>query len=300
MIIDRHVPRQRRSSTGEPNRRHSTLVARVLALPLLIAVVAYSAPAQAADQSGTSDSTGRTQDSILTSAFIALAKDSTLIDEYQKIIAIYKTRKQYQQELQAADHMISAVPSSDIAYYTLADAELDNGDPDAAIDALHRALVIEPAFPKALTLMAEAHSMNKNTDSALYYLDQAIAQNPRYAQAHSQKAMLLTQLGRDRDAVESYRAASELLPDSYDAWLKYAKALLRSGDTTESLGVLHYVITLNPRCADARYLLALASAATGHREDAIKAYEYFILNFPTDPRALEAERTARAMGWTGP
>ena len=132
------------------------------------------------------DSTARAQDSIMSSAFLALAKDSTLVDEYQKILAIYKARKQYEQELLTAEHMISAAPSSAMAYYSLADAQLDNGDPDEAIKALTRALVIEPSFPKALVLMAEAHTMNKASDSALVYLNRDTLQNfPKLLQSLS-------------------------------------------------------------------------------------------------------------------
>lgn len=278
---------------------------RVTALTLFLFVLAFilCAADAAHAQSGTSagnDSTGRAQDSILSSAFMALAKDSTLIEEYQKIVGIYKARKQFQQELVSAEHMTTAIPSSPIAYYTLADAELDNGDPDAAIGALNKAITIEPSFPKALVLMAEAYSMNKKSDSALLYLNKAIDLNPRYAQAQLQRATLLSGLGREREALESYRAASELLPDSYDAWYKYARSLLKTGDTTDLLETLRYVNTLNEHSADARLLYAQACAAVGRKEEAIKAYEFFILNFPADPRSLEAERIARGMGWKGP
>lgn len=300
------------SSRRRATRRISGKVLPLLAaIPLALSAVGAlgalpcaASPCTAAPDAGLAqrslDSTSRAQDSIMTSAFMALAKDSTLVDEYQKILGIYKARKQYEQELLTAQHMISAAPSSAMAYYSLADAELDNGDPDEAIKALSRALVIEPSFPKALVLMAEAHTMNKASDSALVYLNRAIALNPRYAQAHIQRATLLSQLGRDAEAIESFRAASELLPDSYDAWFKYARALVRSGDSAEAVDVLRYVISLDEGSADAHYLFAQACAGAGRKDEAIAAYKEFFLHFPRDSRALEAERAARALGWNGP
>ena len=242
------------------------------------------------------DSLRQAQDSIITVANAAIAHDSTLVDEYAKIIAIHKSRKHYETELTVAGLMQGRNPGSALANFIYGDAQLDNGAPEKAIEPLQHALTIEPIFVRARATLAEAYTMMKSYDSALAQLDTALRSNPRYAQAHVQRAALLTQLGRDSEAVESYRAASELLPDTFGPWLKLGRALIKIGNYDEAIDALTYAMSLNSASADALYLFAEANEKGGHTAEATHAYEQFMLHFPTDRRALDAERAARALG----
>jgi tetratricopeptide (TPR) repeat protein len=242
------------------------------------------------------DSLRQAQDSIVTVANAAIAHDSTLVDEYAKIIAVHKTRKRYEEELAIAALMQGRNPESSLANFIYGDAELDNGAPEKALDPLKRALIIDPAFVRARATLAEAYTMLKIYDTALTHLDTALRSNPRYAQAHVQRAALLTQLGRDSEAVESYRAASELLPDTFGPWLKLGRALIKVGNYDDAIDALTYAMSLNNASPDALYLFAEANEKGGHTAEAVHAYEQFMLHFPTDRRALDAERSARALG----
>jgi tetratricopeptide (TPR) repeat protein len=241
------------------------------------------------------DSLQRVQDSVYYAASIAIARDSTQLDEYQKIIAIYKARKRFDEELKIAQQMVAANPAAPTAYFAVGDAQLDNGAPELAIEPLGKALIIEPAFVRVRVVLAEAYAMLKSFDTALCHLDTAITFNPRYAQAHMQKAALLTQLGRDSEAVESYRAAAELLPDSFNPWMKLARGLFKAGRFEEAIDAVQYATTLNTNSSDALYLYAETCEQLGRITDAIAAYENFMLRFPTDRRALDAERAAREL-----
>jgi tetratricopeptide (TPR) repeat protein len=242
------------------------------------------------------DSIERVKDSTLNAAYLAIARDSTLVDEYQKIIDIHKARKQQDRQLQIAKRMASANPASALAYLSLGDAQLDNDLPDSAVVSLKRALTIDPNFVRAHTMLAEAYTSLKYDDSALIHLDSAVAYNPRYAQAHVQRAALLSKLGRDSEAVEDYRAASELLPAQFSAWYKLGKVLMKVHDYEEAASALKYACSLDSSSADALFLFAEASAGAGQTQAATHAYEQFMLRFPTHSQALEAERRARAMG----
>jgi tetratricopeptide (TPR) repeat protein len=245
---------------------------------------------------GTADSLARLQDSVLYASSLAIAADSAKVEEYQKIAAIYKSRKRFDEELKIAQAMLAANPASALAYFTIGDAQLDNSAPELALEPLGKALIIEPTFVKVRVVLAEAFSMMKAFDSALQQLDTAIAFNPRYAQAHIQKAALLSQLNRDNEAVESYRAAAELLPDSFAPWMKLAKGLYRASRYEEAIDVLQYATSLNAESPDALFLYAETCERLGRIPDAAKAYEDFMLRFPTERRALDAERAARELG----
>lgn len=269
------------------------------ALSLLFLFLLAGAPSPVAAQNGAprnaADSLRRTQDSILATANKAIRGDSTLLDEYQKIIGVLKARRHYDAELTLAEKMIAANPGSALAYFTYGDAQLDNALPDRAIGTLMKALVVEPRFVRARVTLAEAYMMMKSYDTALAELDTAIAHNPRYAQAHVQRAAVLAQLGRETEAIENYRAVSELLPDSYAHWLKLGRLLLDAGQPEEAIEALEYASVLNPESSDAHYFHAEALARSGRREEAIQAYNAFWMRFPRDRRALDAERAAREL-----
>jgi tetratricopeptide (TPR) repeat protein len=271
----------------------------------LLAIVCFAAahccavqPLAAQDATRTAfptDSLESSQDSILSASNAAIAGDSTRVDEYQKIAAVYKSRKRFAEELKIAQAMVAANPASAPAYFSLGDAQLDNSAPELALEPLGKALIIEPTFVRVRVVLAEAYSMMKAFDSALQQLDTAIAFNPRYAQAHMQKAALLTLLNRDSEAVECYRAAAELLPDSFSPWMKLARGLYKAGRFEDALDALQYATSLNAESSDAAYLLAETCERLGRIGEAVRAYESFMIRFPTDRRALEAERSAREL-----
>ncbi len=240
-----------------------------------------------------SDSLRRSQDSVLDAARQAIRRDSSLLDEYQKIITVLKARRHYDQELLLAERMVAANPGSALAYFTQGDAQLDNAMPDKAIGTLLKALRVEPHFVRARVTLAEAHMMMKSYDTALIELDTAIAHNPRYAQAHVQRAKVLTQLGREAEAVANYQAISELLPDSFIHWMKLGRLLLKIGRPEEAIESLEYAVMLNSESSDAHFFHAEALAKAGRKDEAIRAYNDFWMRFPRDHRALEAERIAR-------
>ncbi len=246
------------------------------------------------------DSLERYQDSVLNSAFIALAGDSTLVDEYEKIATIFKARHKYTQELATTSRLIRINPYSPVANFIQADALLDNSFIDSAIVHLYRSLTLEPSFVRARTTLADAYKMKKAYDTSLWMLDTAIAQNPRYAQAHSQRAELLTQIGHDTEAIASYRTASELLPNSYPIWMLLSRAYIKIKNYDEAIDALAYARSLRPNSADALYLYAESNLRGDRLGEAIKAYEEFALEFPLDKRALEAERIARRLRDTAP
>ena len=277
--------------------RVAAAIARRLALWSLLLTCWRAATEARAQQPyrPTIDSLSRAQDSIIDASLEVIMRDSTSIEEYQKIIAIYKSRKRFSEELALATQMASANPASSAAAFAVGDAQLDNGAPDLAIPLLNKALLLEPTFVRARVALAEAYTMLRATDTALAHLDTAVAMNPRYAQAQIQRGILQAQLGHDSAAAESYRAAAELLPDSYGAWMRLARGLMKINAYDDAIQAVEYVMTLDSESSDALYIFAEAHLKLGHREQAAQSFEQFMLRYPTDRRALEAERIAREL-----
>ncbi len=111
------------------------------------------------------------------------------------------------------------------------------------------------------------------------------------------RAELLEKMGRALESVDNYRAASELLPERFEPWMKLAAILYKAGRFDESVATSLYLTKLSPDSAAALILLADAQAASGRRDDAVYTYQQFIYRFPKHVRALDAERIARELGW---
>ncbi len=262
-------------------------------LLFLIPLLAYSQ--EEWPEYSTLDSLYRVQDSIITEARMAIGQDSSRVEEYHKILQILKERKEYDRELIVAQKMTYANPASSQAYFAYGDAFLNNGRPHEAIDEFKKALRVDHKHVRARTTMAEAYTMLDMNDSALLHLDTAVAMNPRDAQSHMQRARLLSKQGRFNEAVENYRRWSELLPGSATAWLELGKVLFKVAEYEEASEILSYVMELSPNSADALYFYAETQSRMGHFDKAGEAYQQFFLKFPTDPRAMDAERAARDM-----
>lgn len=266
------------------------------AVLVFLLVAAGAVRAQETPGGGTgADSLQRIQDSIIAEASRAIGGDSTLVDEYQKIVAIYKSRKHHAEQLHLAQSMAAANPRSAAAQFLLGDAQLDNSTPELAIMPLQLALALEPTFVRVHVTLAEAYSMMQSYDTALLHLDTAIRLNPRYAQAHVQRATILTQLGRDSASLNDLHAAAELLPEAFGPWLKLARAQKKLGNYTEAIDAAQYAMNLNAESPDALYLYAELLVKLERRNEAAQTFERFMLRFPTERRALEAERLMREL-----
>jgi protein O-mannosyl-transferase len=94
-----------------------------------------------------------------------------------------------------------------------AEMKIAHHDYAAAEAILHDAVVKYPANPDVWILLAVAEQSLGNTERALAAAEQAVARGPNVAMAHIERAKLLDQIGRHRDAVEDYRRALEIEPN---------------------------------------------------------------------------------------
>jgi tetratricopeptide (TPR) repeat protein len=273
----------------------------MLRLLILILVAVTPLVAQTTVQSTTPRSTETVEqarareDSIMAAAHAIIARDSGAVDEYEKIAAIHKARKRFAMQLQIASAMAAHNPASATAHLVHGDALLDNDQPERAVSALTAALALQPNYVRARVMLAETFEILQQTDSALVHLDTALMHNPRHAQAHMQSARIKMRRGRTAEAAAHYRTACELLPDvpsSYGPWMKLAGALIATAAYDDALDALRYCLRLQPDASDPHLLIAEALEKSGRTIEAINAYNDFARRFPTDDRALDAERSA--------
>jgi tetratricopeptide (TPR) repeat protein len=131
-------------------------------------------------------------------------------------------------------------------------------DGTGAIDALTRAVADDPGNPLWHRLLAGAHLLEDHPDDALAEFLAALRIDPRDADAHLGVGQIHLNAGRNAEAVDALRRATELKADSIDAAYAMATALTRLGKGREAAPYFARVEQVQrQRLADRRQTLSL-------------------------------------------
>lgn len=145
---------------------------------------------------------------------------------------------------------------------------LDAGDAHGAVHLLTEVIDAGGGFADAHYLLGLAYSMVDRRDDALASLEQALKLNPRYVDAHLNRAVLLNELGRYEDAAAAFAAAQELgkVDDTgfsapmasrlANLHADLAEAYVEAGGLEEAIRQLETAVHLRPTFIDLRYRLA--------------------------------------------
>jgi tetratricopeptide (TPR) repeat protein len=112
--------------------------------------------------------------------------------------------------------------------YKLALARYRNRQPAAAVDPLQQALAINDRFSEAHYLLGVC-LREKRTSEALRSLQRAVSINPAFAAARAELAELLLSLGRNRDAIQQLEALAALEPSRPEPLVAVGLAYARIG-----------------------------------------------------------------------
>ncbi len=279
---------------------HQSVTTRTLLLLVLlsISIVRVHAQSVAWPPLDSLDEQFARFDSLNTYYTDLLREDSLDIEAWEGLSRLAKARGLHEIQMKIAQQAVTRLDTSPRAHTLLGDAYLDNGYLPEAIASLHRALYRDPDGVKTLTMLAEAYDLVDLSDSVLFYIDSAIALNPRNVQAQFQRADHLYRHGRQLESIESYEAWALLQPFKPEPWIRLGEAQLTVGLYDRALETLNYAVDLAPESAEARFLRAVAMKRTGHLEEAKRAFVDFLYTFPTNKRAFEAEESARELGWS--
>ena len=127
------------------------------------------------------------------------------------------------------------------AWNLLGIAELETGDPAAAVRSFSRALAIDPD-PALWLNLARAHRALGSLGEELNSLDQALSRDPYLLPALLAKGEVLLALDRADEAVELYRllfdglGSTSDLPPQFDAQLQQARTLLAAANERKMEG----------------------------------------------------------------
>jgi len=168
-----------------------------------------------------------------------------------------------------------------------------------------RAIALDPAFAQPHAGLADADInllqwllVSKDAQpalraEALRASDEALRLDPDLAEGHVSRGNVLSLLGRNAEADQSFRRATALAPGLRDAWYYYARFLFSVQRYAEATQAYEESARLNPDDYDALILQAMPYERMGEpakaraaRKRALDAAERVLRNSPDDVRAL--------------
>lgn len=147
-------------------------------------------------------------------------------------------------------------------------------------------------YADAHHMLGLCYAMTEQRDAALRSFDAAIKLNPRYVEAHLNRAIVLSDLGRAEEAEEALRMAHTYgRPDSSgfpavvanrlaNMHAELGRAYREAGDYTSALGQLHYALSLRPGFLDLRLDLARTLLDSGKPHDAARELDAVLQSRP--------------------
>ncbi|MDP9176897.1 MAG: serine/threonine-protein kinase [Gemmatimonadota bacterium] len=212
--------------------------------------------------------------------------------------------------LDALLHALRTDSSNADVWYAISAVWQNSLEHRRAIDALRRAVALNPRHTTALGFLGLNYMWLRNYDSALVWADSAKKIDPAAIFARQSRGLVLI-MRRDWPQAETeYEAAIRLGrgPDQVHGWAGLAEVYFRRGDRHAADTIIAHALTLvdskNPTVHDAAYL-AWAFVATGHHDRALQILEryqprkdmHFQLHLQRDPTfdPLRRERRFRAL-----
>ena len=155
-----------------------------------------------------------------------------------------------QGQLQAAEvlyrQLLQAQPNHLQALQMLAIAQMQLGQPHAALDTMQRATAIRPDDPDlAANLGATLEALGR-LDNARSNYDAVLARHPRHLNALVNRSNVLRRLGHVEAALADAESAATIAPDNVNAWVGKAAALLELDRWSAALTAADRALALQP------------------------------------------------------
>lgn len=178
---------------------------------------------------------------------------------------------------------------------TLAERALAQGDPEAAERALARVWPkIESAPADAMHMLASARAMQKRADEAIQLMRAAVKAEPNSLRHNIALGHLLSGMGKDNEAAESYAKALTIDPAWPGLALVFSRAAYQAGRYSDAERVARQAVNDAPN-ADAWDALSNALRALGKGQDALNAAIEALRLDPQHIGALNSQGAALLM-----
>ena len=170
-------------------------------------------------------------------------------------------------------------------YYNRGIAYANTGKIDRAVQDFTQAIALNPKFADAYYNRGNAHSIKGEYDKAIRDYTQVIALNPKFADAYYNRGTIYSNKGDFAEAIKDFNKAIDLNPK--DARFYYNRGVTygKTGDFAEAIKDFNKAIDLNPEDAQGYNGRGVAYGKIGDFEAAIADFNKAIDLAPEDAGA---------------
>jgi predicted O-linked N-acetylglucosamine transferase (SPINDLY family) len=172
------------------------------------------------------------------------------------------------------------------ALHLLGASALDSGRPDLAEQALTQAIAAEPRNAEALANLGLALFRQKRYEEARKVQESAIALKPNFAAALTSLGNTLMHLLELEQAIAVHDRAIVLKPDCADAYCNRGMAQLLLNGNADAKQSFDRALSFNPRHMEAMFGKGLAGINLRHFDDALAAFNAALAIKPGTALAL--------------
>lgn len=212
------------------------------------------------------------------------------------LAAAYVEQRDSRQALQAVQRALELEPKNVNAFLILGRIHHQDRRWDQALDAYRQALALDPKRPEIYYLMAAVVYEKRDAQGAIELLRKALAQpmylNPEHA--HLALGRIYLDQAQVDEALGEFRKAVDLQPELALAQNALGYALLLKGRYDESIEALSRAVRFAPTMVEAHQNLGIAYFKAGKRDDARAAFRRMIEVAPPDSPLIEWGKRALA------
>jgi tetratricopeptide (TPR) repeat protein len=146
-------------------------------------------------------------------------------------------------------------------------------DSAGAVQALGRAVALNPGHPYAQANLAKALTDSGRDLDALPHYEAAVRLVPDFREAWINLGSALSKLKRHQQALEAFDTALALQPTDAEVWTSRGVVLHAMGRRDEAIAAHRRAIAITPDCTAAWYNLALALATEQRHGEALASYD---------------------------
>ncbi len=161
----------------------------------------------------------------------AIALDDSSAEAHSLLGQIYLWKKEHDRAIAQAERAIALAPTAAEGYETLAEVLGWAGRPQESIKHIRQAMRLNPHYPFFyLWTLGHAYYLTKRNQEAMDAFNKVVQLNPNFLPAHAYIAVLLTEMGREKQAREAWERVHRLNPGATLANVKQRLPYQREAD----------------------------------------------------------------------
>ncbi|XP_067110825.1 protein O-mannosyl-transferase TMTC1 [Osmerus mordax] len=202
-------------------------------------------------------------------------------DAYSSLASLYAEQKRFAEANKVYLQGIENCPESSDLHNNFGVFLVDTGEGERAAAHYQHAVRLKPAHYVAMVNLGRLlRSSNENKEAELWY--KRALQVTRKVDILTPLGALYYNTGRYEEALQVYREAATLQPDSTDIWLALAQVLAMAGRPKEAEKMTLGIISKQGGCIECYRLLSAIYSRRGNYTEALDALDQALQQKPSD------------------